>query len=270
MDIWLLIALLLITFIAGMLGAMLGLGGGFIIIPVLTLMLNIPIHIAIGASIIGVIATSSAAATVYVQEQLVNVKLAMILETATTVGGIAGAFIAVYLNQRVLSLIFALFMIYSAYRLFSQQERKYVGGVKGGLSGRYYDKALGCDVEYCVTSIHRGLAASFLAGNFSGMLGVGGGLVKVPAMYLWMNVPMKVATATSNFMIGVTAAASAYIYYTHGFIDTIITAIAAIGVFLGATLGSRFASSVESKALRRVFAAVLLFIAVMMFGGVLW
>lgn len=268
MDLSLLIALLLIAFIAGILGAMLGLGGGFLVIPVLTLVLKIPIHLAIGASIIGVIATSSAAATVYVQEELVNVKLAMILETATTIGGIAGAFTAVYLNPRVLSLIFALFMVYAAYRMLSQPERKYIN-MRRGLRGRYFDKALGCEVEYCATAIERGLAASFLAGNFSGMLGIGGGLIKVPAMHLWMNVPMKVATATSNFMIGVTAAASAYIYYTHGFIDSIITAVVATGIFLGAVLGSRFASSVESKALRRVFACVLIFIAISMLRGVL-
>ncbi|MEM2934446.1 MAG: sulfite exporter TauE/SafE family protein [Methanocellales archaeon] len=128
---------------------------------------------------------------------------------------------------------------------------------------------LGCEVEYCATAIERGLAASFLAGNFSGMLGVGGGLIKVPTMHLWMNVPMKVATATSNFMIGVTAAASAYIYYSHGYLDTIITAIVAIGIFLGAALGSRFASNIESKSLRRAFACVLILIAVSMLKGVI-
>ncbi|MEM2934445.1 MAG: sulfite exporter TauE/SafE family protein [Methanocellales archaeon] len=151
MDLSLLIALFLIAFIAGILGAMLGLGGGFFVIPVLTLALNIPIHLAIGASIIGVIATSSAAATVYVQEQLVNVKLAMILETATTVGGIIGAFIAVYLNQRVLSLIFALFMIYAAYSMLSQPEKKHINIARRGLRGRYYDKPWlrGRVLRYC-------------------------------------------------------------------------------------------------------------------------
>jgi uncharacterized membrane protein YfcA len=266
-DIELLVALLFVTFIAGVAGALLGLGGGFIVIPVLTLALKIPIHVAIGASIIGVIATSSAAATVYVQKELVNVRLAMVLETATTLGAIAGAFLAVYLNPQMVSIVFALFLLYAAFQMALQPERSYIASKKDEMRGKYYDKARGCDVDYCVEHLERGLLASFIAGNFSGLLGVGGGLIKVPAMYLWMNVPMKVATATSNFMIGVTAAASAYIYYTHGFIDPIVTAATTIGIFTGATIGSRVVFYIGGRTLQRGFAIVIAIISIVMLAN---
>jgi len=275
MDVLFVVIALIGAAIAGVFGSLLGLGGGIIIVPVLTIGLKVDIKTAIGASIVAVIATSSAAATVYVHERITNIKLGMILETATTIGAIVGALIVVYVNKQILAAAFGMVLIYAAFYMTLKLENtisgssseKDNGKAKDNLrlSGRYYDKTIDKTVEYKVKNLQRGLVASYAAGNLSGMLGIGGGIVKVPAMNVWMKVPMKAAVATSNFMIGVTGVASAYIYYANGLISPVITAIVAVGVFLGASFGSRIANRIRTEMIRKAFIVVVSIMAVTMF-----
>ncbi|MDN5344584.1 MAG: uncharacterized protein PWQ18_695 [Clostridia bacterium] len=254
-------------FVTGIIGALVGLGGGVLLVPILTLLFQVPIHTAIGASIVAVVATSSASASTYLNSHISNMRLGMTLETATTVGGILGGVTAALLGRQVLSGIFAVALVGTAYSMF----KKVKGGQPGAetvdpgrLGATFYDANLKREVTYRVKSLPLGLFLSFIAGNISGLLGIGGGVIKVPAMVLAMGVPMRAAAATSNFMIGVTAVASAYIYYTRGFVDPLIAAPTAIGVFLGATLSSHLAGRVNSNFLTRLLAIILLFLAVQM------
>lgn len=275
--------LLLVTgVLAGVFGAALGLGGGVIMIPILTLVFHIPMHTAIAASVVAVIATSSAAAIHYVSDRLSNVRLGMTLEIATTVGAIIGGLLAAHSPDRVLRLIFAVFLVYTAVtmvrggkaKMSGKKEAAATSESSGATAGKpvdvgewgdhYRDPNLKKDVVYRVRNLPLGLGASFIAGNFSGLLGIGGGLIKVPAMTLLMDVPFKAAAATSNFMIGVTAVASAFIYYGEGLVDPVITSFVALGVFLGATLGSDWAPKMSSRRLVQIFSLVLLAEAVLM------
>jgi uncharacterized protein len=260
------------SFVAGLLGSLLGLGGGIIIIPVLTLWLHVDIRYAIGASIVSVIATSSGAAAAYVRERLANLRVAMVLELATTSGALSGAFLAGMIGTRALYLIFAAVMAYSSLAMF----RKMGGGGSDRanrpapwadrlrLHSSYYDEALGKEISYRVVSTRIGLGLMYVAGIVSGLLGIGSGALKVPAMDLAMALPVKVSIATSNFMIGVTAAASAGIYFTRGDIDPFVAAPVAIGVLLGAASGSRWLGRLQSNTLRVIFVLVLLWVSVQM------
>lgn len=256
---------------AGLLGSLLGLGGGIVIIPALTLVFGYPMQAAIGASLIGVIATSTGAASYYVQEGMSNIRLGMVLETATTAGSVIGALVAVYTNQQILAVAFGVLLIYASFYMVRRPERL-APPSKGrksdtyfDLSAGYVDKKDGSEVRYDVRRIDRGLGASLGAGAMSGLLGVGGGIIKVPVMNIWMGVPMKAAAATSNFMIGITALAGAVIYYGYGQISPVVTAVVAVGVFFGAMVGSRVAHRVAGSMLRRSFAVLMIAIAVLMF-----
>lgn len=267
MDLLLTAGVLLASAFAGIIGSMFGLGGGIIIIPLLTLGLGFDMKDAIGASLIGVIASSTGAAGRYVSEGLVNIRLGMLMEPATTVGSIAGAFLAVYLDQDVLALAFAGILLYSAYYMFKRPEVTVHSRREGFcrfLDSSYVEPRTGEKVEYRVHNLRRGLLASFAAGNMSGMLGVGGGIVKVPAMNVWMGVPMRAATATSNFMIGVTAVAGASVLYVNGLIPPVLAATVALGVFAGATIGPMLVGRTAGRALRRYFAIVLIAISALM------
>ncbi len=251
---------------AGLMGAMVGLGGGILIVPLLTLVFHVPIHNAIGASIVAVIATSSSAASTYVNDRLANIRLGMTLETFTTIGAVTGGLVAGAISKNALNGIFGTVMILVAATMF---RRKSEGRIipkdpDDRLGGDYYDPYLKKEVTYKVRNVPIGLAASFIAGNLSGLLGIGGGVVKVPAMTLGMGVPVKAATATSNFMIGVTAVASAFIYFSRGMIDPLITAPAAIGVFLGARLGARIAPGINTRHLLSIFVVVMVAMAIQM------
>ncbi|MEM2943561.1 MAG: sulfite exporter TauE/SafE family protein [Methanomassiliicoccales archaeon] len=270
MDISVLIGLLIFSLIAGLIGSLLGLGGGIIIIPALTLIFGYEMQVAIGASLVGVIATSTGAATHYVHEKMVNIRLGMVLETATTTGSIIGALIAVYTDQSLLAIGFGIFLIYGAVYMVRRPERLSAKVMKSQkkllrIKGNYLDKKLNQEISYEVENLDRGLAASTGAGIMSGLLGVGGGLVKVPVMNSWMNVPMKVATATSNFMIGVTALSGAIIYFGYGYLSPVLTGIVAVGVFFGATIGSRITHLLTGAGIRKFFAIVMMFIAILMF-----
>ena len=260
-----------ISLLAGFLGALLGLGGGMIVIPALTLLLHIDIRLAIGASIVSVIATSSGAAAAYVKERLANIRVAMFLELGTTLGAITGAYIAGIVHPRFLFVLFAIVLAYSAFAMLRGKRQTDEAAVPGPwarvlkLKSSYWDHALGEEVFYQPVRARIGLALMYFAGIVSGLLGVGSGALKVPAMDLAMELPIKVSTATSNFMIGVTAAASAGVYFSRGQIDPFIAAPVAVGVLAGAYIGSHTLGRVHSQAMRVVFIVVLTLISIQMF-----
>jgi uncharacterized membrane protein YfcA len=258
---------------AGVLGSLLGLGGGIIVIPVLTLGLGVDIHYAIGASIVSVIATSSGAAATYVRDRITNLRVGMFLETATTTGAITGAYIAGLISGEALFLIFGVILAYSGWMMLRKRDDEAVGTVPASglatklrMHSHYYDAALGQQVYYRVAGVIPALGLMYVAGVVSGLLGIGSGALKVPAMDLAMHLPMKVSSATSNFMIGVTAAASAGVYYMRGDIQAIIAAPVAMGVLVGATIGTRLLARLRGQQIRQIFVIVLVVICLEMFG----
>jgi uncharacterized membrane protein YfcA len=267
----------LITFVsaigAGILGALLGLGGGIIVIPVLTLALGVDIHYAIGASIVSVIATSSGAAATYVRDRITNLRIGMFLEMATTTGAITGAYIGGLISGSALYLIFAVVLAYSGFMMFRKRHVEIPTDVPDSklattlrMHGSYYDAALKQHVNYRVAGVVPALGLMYVAGVVSGLLGIGSGALKVPAMDLAMHLPMKVSSATSNFMIGVTAAASAGIYFTRGDIQALIAAPVAMGVLIGATTGTRLLMRLRGTVIRQIFVVVLVVICAEMLG----
>lgn len=261
----------LISIIAGVAGSLLGLGGGIIIIPALTLIWGIDIRYAIGASAVAVIATSSSAAAAYIREGLTNIRIGMFLEIAAIPGAIAGAFLTGLINPRFLYILFACVLGYSVFILFRRRHLELpectdptplANSLR--LAGCYYDHSLKQTISYAPA----GLCPSFLsmlgAGLLSGLLGIGNGAINVMVMDLLMKLPMKVATATSNFMIGITIAASAGIYFAHGYINPIIAAPVALGVVLGSMLGARFMIRLKNTTVRKIFLPVLFYIALQM------
>ena len=263
MEIFLLI--FVIAIVVGVLGSMLGIGGGVFLIPLLSAVIGLPIKTAIGASIVSVIATSSAAGAVYIGRGMTHSRLAMVLEIATTMGALAGGITAVLLNARILAGIFAIVLLYVAYMMGKGRKSQNEATPSGVLDTTYIDPSTGQQVSYGVRNLPAGMAASFFAGNISGLLGIGGGVIKVPVMNLIMKIPLRAAIATSNFMIGVTAATSALIYYQHGYIDPTIAIPTALGILIGAQAGSRLGGRVRSAWLKQIFRWVLLIFALQMF-----
>ena len=256
---------------AGLLGSLVGLGGGVLIVPLLTLAFGLPIYFAIGASIISVIATSSGAAAAYVRDHLTNLRIGMFLEIATTTGAITGAFLAGLLAPNLLFVLFGVILLVSALPLMLKIGEELPHGVKNDrlanwlrLSDSYPDQCLGREVSYQVTRTPLGMAMMHVAGIISGLLGIGSGTFKVLAMDTAMRLPMKVSTTTSNFMIGVTAAASAGIYFSRGDVPPLVAAPVALGVLLGAFLGTRLLTRLSNKALRLIFIPVMVIIALEM------
>jgi len=258
------VSFLVIALLIGILGAMLGIGGGVLIIPVLTLFFDVPMKTAIGASIVTVIATSSAAEVVYLKEGLVHARLGMILEIATTLGALAGGLTAIAVSPRLLEGLFGLVLLYIVYSMQRLLNEGMSSRPTGLLDTRYQDPLTKRTVSYGVRHLPYGLLASFLAGNISGLLGIGGGPIKVPIMVLVMGIPLKAAIATSSFMIGVTAATSAVLYYQRGYVDPRIAVPMALGVFIGGQLGSRLGGKMRNIVLERLFQVLLVFLAVEM------
>ena len=259
------------SIMAGVLGSLVGLGGGVLIVPLLTIAFGLPIYFAIGASIISVIATSSGAATAYVRDHLTNLRVGMFLEIATTTGAITGAFLAGLLTPNLLFVLFGVMLLISALPLLHKIGEELPQRVKNDrlanwlhLSGSYPDRRLGREVAYQVTHTPLGMAMMYVAGIISGLLGIGSGTFKVLAMDTAMRLPMKVSTTTSNFMIGVTAAASAGIYFSRGDVPPLVAAPVALGVLLGAFLGTRLLTHLSNKALRLIFIPVMVVIALEM------
>jgi len=269
---WFVVGVFVASVTAGLLGALVGLGGGVLIVPLLTIGFGLNIRLAIGASIVSVIATSSGAAAAYVRDHLTNVRVAMLLELATTTGAVTGAVVAAYLNARVLFLLFGVILLVSVLPMVKKLgEEVPVNIVDDRLAARlrlastYPDRALGKVVPYRVTRVPLGFGMMYVAGVVSGLLGIGSGALKVLAMDTAMRLPMKVSTATSNFMIGVTAAASAGIYFWRGDILPLVAAPVALGVLTGATVGAKLLVRFRNRTVRLIFLVVLFAVAVEMF-----
>jgi uncharacterized protein len=259
----LIVGILAIAVVAGFVGSMLGVGGGIVMVPMLTLAFGVPVKTAIATSIVCVIATSSMAQTAFVARGMTNVRLGMLLEVATASGAVAGGITAVLVDARFLQVAFATVLVYVAI----QMNRR--GGdaapVRTGLlEATFVDPASGAEVTYGVRRLRLGFALSFVAGNVSGLLGVGGGAFKVPIMNVLMDVPLKVTIATSNLMIGVTAATGAAIFYGRGYLDPKYAVPAALGILLGARFGPWAAMRLNARTLAVIFQVVLLAFAAAM------
>ncbi len=259
-----------ISFLAGLLGSLVGVGGGIIVVPALTLLFGVRIQTAVAASIISVIATSSGAAAVYVRDRITNLRLAMVLEVATAAGALSGAVVAAYVSGRFLFLLFGVLLSYTAWSMSRRAGTRTAAlppdpwADRLKLHGSFYDRAVGETVSYRVSRTPLGLAVSYVAGLVSGLLGIGGGVLKVPVMNLAMGLPIKVCTATSNFMIGVTAAASAAVYFMRGDVQPFIAAPVAVGVLLGAKSGSRLLGRLKNHVIKVAFVIVLAISALQM------
>jgi uncharacterized membrane protein YfcA len=250
---------------AGLFGSLLGLGGGILLVPLLTLGFGLELREAVGVSLVAVIVTSGASAGVYLQRHVANLRLGMTLELFTAIGALIGGLIAVALSEQVLAALFAALLLYVAISMLRRPAAATQGGEgSGALAG---PDPLGLDLSgpgYRIRRLGAGALGSVGAGVVSALLGVGGGLVKVPVMHIVMGVPLRVATATSNLMIGVTASASAVIYLLRGEIDPFIAGPTAVGVFIGASTGSRLAHRIDLRLLRALFVIVLLYTAFQM------
>ncbi|MEO7019551.1 MAG: sulfite exporter TauE/SafE family protein [Ktedonobacteraceae bacterium] len=259
------------SLLAGLLGSLVGLGGGVLIVPLLTLAFGLPIQYAIGVSIIAVIATSSGAAAAYVRDHLTNMRLGMFLELGTTAGAITGAFLTGIIAPQLLFVIFGLVLITSVAPLLFKLGEELPANVRNDrwanwlhLSTTYPDHYLKREVAYEVAHTPIGLAMMYGAGVISGLLGIGSGVFKVLAMDSVMHLPMKVSTTTSNFMIGVTAAASAGIYFSRGDIPPLVAAPVALGILAGALLGTRLLGRMSNKFVRIIFIPIITVIAIEM------
>jgi uncharacterized membrane protein YfcA len=255
--------ILVMAVAAGLLGSMLGVGGGIVVVPVLTLVFDVPIKEAIATSLVCVIATSTMAQLAFVARGLTNVRLGMFLEIATSVGALVGGITAVLVEPALLQIAFAAILFYIGYSMTRRPAEERV--VRTGLfEAGYHDPGDGRPVVYGVGRPVLGFALSTVAGNVSGLLGIGGGAFKVPIMHLVMHVPLKATVATSNLMIGVTAATGAVIFYGRGFLDPSTAVPAAFGILIGAWLGPRLAVRLRSRTLARLFQALVLVFAVLM------
>jgi hypothetical protein len=250
------VLLVVLGFFAGLLGALTGIGGGNILTPILALHFGIPIRQAIGTSLVAVITTSAASSSVHLQRHTTDIRLGMTLELATSLGAAVTAYLVGYFNRNWLEGIFAGFLLYSSLTILLRG-----GKVKAEEIPSAQGNGSALIPPYEPTRYPLGLGASLLAGGLSGLLGIGGGPIKVPVMYIFMNVPLMVATATSNFMIGVTAAASAIVYYRRGDILVEIAAPLAVGVFLGSLLGARLAPRIQTKYVVYLLVGIMLYLA---------
>jgi len=268
---------------AGLFGSLLGLGGGVLLVPLLTLGFGLDLRAAVGVSLVSVIMTSSAAAGVYLERNVANLRLGMTLELFTAIGALFGGLIAFLIDERLLAILFAVLLVYVAVTMLRARAPAREGvtipddiDVDDDPLDNRSPPVDGLDVQsaalaglsgdtYTVRHLGRGIVGSTGAGVVSALLGIGGGIIKVPLMHVGMGVPMRVATATSNLMIGITAAASSIIYLLHGEIDPYLAGPVAIGVFVGATLGSRIAHRIPLRYLTLAFVVVLLWTALQMF-----
>ncbi len=256
------------SFVAGLVGALTGLGGGVVLVPLLTIAFGVDIRYAIGASLISVIATSSGAAAAYVREGYSNVRIGMFLEIATTLGAILGAMIATLVSARVIAVIFGVVLLISAYLSGKKQREQPTAEECGSLSEKLrlngnYPTPEGRKAYY-VCNVPTGFSLMFTAGTLSGLLGIGSGAVKVLAMDQAMRIPFKVSTTTSNFMIGVTAAASAGLYLSRGYIDPGLAMPVMLGVLAGSLIGAKLLVRAKTKSLRLIFSLVIVALGIEM------
>lgn len=262
------LCILIAAYFAGLLGSLLGLGGGIVLIPILTLLLGLDMRYAVGASLVAGISTSSGSASAYVREGITNMRLGMFLEIATTLGAIAGTLIALYLNNNALAVVFALMLIFTGVMTF-RKKTDHDPTVTGSpmatrlrLHGSYPTPE--GEVHYRLSRVWTGFSIMGVAGAISGILGIGAGIVKVIAMDMAMRVPFKVSTTTSNFMIGVTSAAGAVVYWQRGYIVPEVAAPVIVGVLLGAFCGSKLLKRLPVRTLRIIFSVVTFAVALQM------
>jgi len=263
----------------GLMGSMLGLGGGVFFVPLLTLILNLPIHIAIGSSLVAVIANSITASSTHIRAGLTNIRLGMLLLTATTIGAVAGGFIAAALASPILTGLFGVALIGIGYSMIKRRrlpqevtasrETTVGAGASsssliGSLEASYYDRNLNQVVTYNVSRVPQGWGINLLVGVASSLLGVGGGIMNIPVMNLVMRVPIRAAMATNSFMVGIVALAGACVYYYHGYVHPITVAPVMVGSFIGALIGAQLVQRARSIILKQVFAIVMFILAVLM------
>lgn len=253
---------------AGVFGSLVGVGGGIMLVPLLTVALGVDIKHAIAASLLGVIAVSTAAAASYLQSGLVDRRLGLTLLLATASGGIVGGYVAGLLDARVLAAMFGVVLVLVAVQMLRGTRRaplELVGAPTGlEFESSYVEPTTGDEIAYRARRVGLGTAISLVAGAISGLLGVGGGIVNVPTMNLVMGIPIRIALTTSTYMLGATAAASAVIYYSRGLVDPLLAAPVVVGVFIGARIGARLAHRLPQHALQLLFVAVAAFFAVQM------
>jgi uncharacterized membrane protein YfcA len=260
------------AFCAGLIGSLTGLGGGVVIIPLLSVVLGIDIHYAIGAALVSVIAVSSGSAAAYIREGITNMRLGMFLEIATTLGAVTGAFIAGFAPTHIIAILFGIVLLFSAINSFKKRQERVetdssTWAKKLKLPSAY--PSPNGKTEYGIKNIAGGFSIMMLAGILSGLLGIGSGALKVIAMDNVMKVPFKVSTTTSNFMMGVTAVASAIVYLQRGYIEPGLCMPVVIGVLLGAILGSRILVRANSTKLRYFFSIVIILLALsMLYNGI--
>jgi len=266
--------LLCFSFLAGLLGSLTGLGGGIVIIPVLVLLFHINIHYAMGASLISVIATSSGTTAAYIREGYTNLRIGMFLEVAAVIGAFFGALLIAFVSKTFLTVLFSLVLFFSAYLTIKRNEEhdhyktSHPWATRLKLDGTYRLKN-GESVHYHVQNVPIAFFIMGVAGVLAGLLGIGSGAMKVLAMDQALCLPYKVATTTSNFMIGITAAVSAGIYFTHGYIIPSITFPVLIGVIAGAFFGAKLLTHINNRVLRIIFSIVICFIGIQMLYNVL-
>jgi len=260
------------SLVAGFLGSLTGLGGGVVLVPLLTVFFHVDLRYAIGASLVSVIATSSGSAAAYVKEGFSNIRIGMFLEIATTIGALFGAYLTAKVPASAIAIIFGIVLMYSAYVSRRTRPRTDVVeppdplATKLKINGSFPDTS-GIR-QYNVYNVPAGFGVMWIAGALSGLLGIGSGALKVVAMDQAMKIPFKVSTTTSNFMIGVTAAASAGVYLSRGYIDPSLAMPVMIGVLVGSLLGTRVLVKTQTKRLRLVFSVVIVLLGVeMMFKG---
>jgi uncharacterized membrane protein YfcA len=262
------IILFLISIFAGFLGSLLGLGGGIIIVPTLTLIFKVDIRYAVAASLISIIATSSSGAGNFIKEKLTNIRVAVLLELGTVAGALTGFFISSEINAKWLYLLFGFFLIFSALMMLRKpgdqlSSFSHPWSLKLNLSGTFSHEIKG-PISYQVANVPFGLFSMYFAGILSALLGIGSGIFKVLAMDTAMKLPIRVSTATSNFMIGVTAAASAGAYFLKGDMRPEITSPVALGIFLGSWVGGRMMSKIPTSHLRKLFVIILMVVSFQM------
>jgi len=266
-----------IGFLAGLVGSALGIGGGVFIVPMLTVLAHLPIHVAIASSLVSIVATSATAAAEYVKGRFANIRLGILLEATTLVGAIGCGFLAVHLSSQVLAILFAVLLCYVGYRMMTagravgedalaQKDARGPSNANSriALGGSFYDPSLNGVVSYRVRRLPQGLSAGLLAGGLSSLLGIGGGVIQVPAMNRLMQMPLKAAIGTSSFIMGITALGGCLVYSLHGYVYPVMVAPVVIGAFLGALLGSRLAARAKGIVLRRLFAVIVFIMAVVM------
>jgi len=264
-------SLLFLTGIAaGGLGSLLGLGGGVFLVPLLVLVMGVPMRIAVGISLTTIIATSTVATSATIGRSLINLRLGMLLEVATTIGGLTGGLVAILISQQRLQQLFGVVAAAGAILMLTRLDKRNVlldpAAEPGRLGGRYYEGESKAVVTYRVKRLPLALLVSLAAGSVSSLLGIGGGMLKVPALNAWCGVPLRAAAATSAFMIGVTATVGAVLYYGRGEIVPWMASAAILGVMVGSRLGFRIGAAASARWLKLLLVGVLLIVSALMFA----